>query len=189
MNKDVYNQVRRRGYLGLIAYIVIALMALIMICSCSTQKSVTNTDRDSSLSYADTTKIVADTTGYKQTDTDITKTVATYEDSGLIEFVDGGGNVSIDSAGNVTFEGVKNIKGKRKGSIAQGKGIGREVEGTAGHREQLNGVKADQTQREKRIEEKAPAQRWYQTAFARIGQGVCIAALMWLLFLYLKRKF
>lgn len=35
MNKDVYDQVRRRGYLGLIAYIVIALMALIMICSCS----------------------------------------------------------------------------------------------------------------------------------------------------------
>lgn len=189
MDRDRYNQMQRRGCLGLIANMTIALMALIMICSCSTQKSVTNTDRDSSLSYADTTKIVADTTGYKQTGTDTTKTVATYEGIGLIEFVVGGGKVSIDSACNVTFEGVKNIKGKHKGSIAQGKGIGREVEGTAGHREQLNGVKADQTQREKRIEEKAPAQRWYQGAFARIGQGVCIATLMWLLFLYLKRKF
>lgn len=189
MERDGYNQTRRRGCLGLIAYMAIALMAVIMICSCSTQKSVTNTDRDSSLSYADTTKIVADTTGYKQTDTDTTKTVVTYEGIGLIDFVDGGGKVSIDSAGNVAFEGVKNIKGKRKGSIAQDKGIGREVDGTTGHREQLNGVKADQTQREKRTEEKAPAQRWYQTAFARLGQGVCIAALMWLLFLYLKRKF
>lgn len=184
MERDGYNQTRRRGCLGLIA-----LMALIMICSCRTQKAVTATDRNSSLSYADTTKIVADTIGYKQTDTDTTKTVATYEGIGLIEFVDGGGKVSIDSAGNVTFEGVKNIKGKRKGSIAQDKGVAREVKETAGHREQLNGVKADQIQREKRTEEKTTAQRWYETAFVRLGQGVCIAALMWLLFLYLKRKF
>lgn len=190
MERDGYNQTRRRGCLGLIAYMAIAAgVAVILICSCRTQKAVTTTDRESSLSYADTTKIVADTTGYKQTDTDTTKTVATYEGIGLIEFVDGGGNVSIDSAGNVTFEGIKNIKGRRKGSIAQDKGVAREVKETFGHREQLNGVKANQTQREKRTEEKAPAQRWYQTAFARLGQGVCIAALMWLLFLYLKRKF
>lgn len=188
MDRDRFNQMQRRGFLELIAYMAIVLMTVILICSCSTQKSVTNTDRNSSLSYADTTKIVADTTGYKQTDTDTTKTVATYEGIGLIEFVDGGGKVSIDSAGNVTFEGIKNIKGKHKGSIAQGKGIIRNAEETSGHREQLNGIKVDQTQREKRTEEKTPAQRWYETAFARIGQGVCIAALMWLLFLYLKRK-
>lgn len=169
--------------------LIIAVGAATCILSCRTQKAVTAADRDSSLSYADTTKIVADTTGYKQTDTDTTKTVATYEGIGLIEFVDGGGKVSIDSAGNVAFEGVKNIKGKHKGSIAQDKGVAREVKETAGHREQLNGVKADQTQREKRTEEKTTAQRWYETAFARLGQGVCIAALMWLLFLYLKRKF
>lgn len=108
---------------------------------------------------------------------------------GVIEFVEGGGKVSIDKAGNVTFDGVKNVKGQHKGSIAQDKGVTRQVEETAGHREQLNGVKADQSQREKRTEEKTPAQKWYDTMFARIGLGVCIAALMWLLFLYLKRKF
>lgn len=146
------------------------------------------TDQNSTLSYADTTKIVADTTGRTQNDTDTTKTAATYEGVGLIEFVEGGGKVSIDSAGNVTFEGVKNIKGRRKGSIAQDKGVTRKVEEAAGHREQLNGVKADQSRREKRTEEKAPAKKWYETTFARIGQGVCIAALLWLLFLYLRRK-
>lgn len=159
------------------------------ILSCRTQKAVTATDQNSTLSYADTTKIVADTTGRTQNDTDTTKTAATYEGVGLIEFVEGGGKVSIDSAGNVTFEGVKNIKGQRKGNIAQDKGVTRKVEEAAGHREQLNGVTADQTQREKRTEEKAPAQKWYETALARLGLGVCIAALMWLLFLYLKRKF
>lgn len=188
MDRDGYNQMQHRGCLGLIAYMAIALMVVILICSCSTQKSVTNTDRDSSLSYADTTKIVADTTGYKQTDTDTTKTAAAYEGVGIMEFVEGGGKVSIDSAGNVTFEGVRNIKGQHKGTIAQDKGISHKTEGTAGHREQLNGVKADQTKHEKRTEEKVPVRKWYETTFARIGQGVCIAAILWLLFLYLKRK-
>ncbi len=156
--------------------------------SCRTQKAVTNTDRDSSLSYADTTKTVADSTGRKQTDTDTTKTTAAYEGAGVIEFVEGGGKVSIDKAGNVTFDGVKNIKGQRKGNIEQDKGVTWKVEEVAGHREQLSGVKADQNQREKRTEEKTPARKWYETALARLGLGVCIAALMWLLFLYLKRK-
>lgn len=157
--------------------------------SCRTQRGVTTTDRNSSLSYADTTKTIADTAGRKQIDTDTTKTTVNYEGVGVIEFVEGGGTVSIDSAGNVTFEGVKNIKGQRKGSIAQDKGVTRKGEEAAGHREQLNGVKADQTQREKRTAEKTPARKWYETTLARLGLGVCIAALMWLLFLYLKRKF
>lgn len=169
--------------------LIIAVGAATCILSCRTQKAVTTTDQNSTLSYADTTKIVADTTGRTQNDTDTTKTAATYEGVGLIEFVEGGGKVSIDSAGNVTFEGVKNIKGRRKGSIAQDKGVAHEVKETTGHRAQLNGVTADQTQREKRTEEKTPAQKWYETTLARLGLGVCIAALMWLLFLYLKRKF
>lgn len=169
--------------------LIIAVGAATCILSCRTQKAVTATDQNSTLSYADTTKTVADTAGRTQNDTDTTKTAVIYEGVGLIEFVKGGGKVSIDSAGNVTFEGVKNIKGQRKGNIAQGKGVTRKVEEAAGHREQLNGVTADQTQREKRTEERPPAQKWYETVFAWIGLGACIAALMWLLFLYLKRKF
>lgn len=157
--------------------------------SCRAHKTVTATDQSSTTSFVDTTKLVSDTAGRKQTDTDTTKTAVNYEGVGVIEFVEGGGKVSIDSAGNVTFEGVKNIKGQRKGNIEQDKGVSRKVEEAAGHREQLNGVKADQTQHEKRTEEKAPAQKWYETALARLGLGVCIAALMWLIFLYLKKKF
>ncbi len=157
--------------------------------SCRTHKTVTAIDQNSILSYADTTKTEADTVNRKQTDTDTTKTAATYEEVGIIEFVEGSGKVSIDSEGNMTFEGVKNIKTGRNGTITQDKGVSRNIEETAGHREQINGVTANQTRYEKRIEEKAPAEKWYETTFARIGQGVCIAALMWLLFLYLKRKF
>lgn len=157
--------------------------------SCRTHKAVTAIDQNSTLSYVDTTKTETDTASRKQTDTDTTKTAAAYEGVGIMEFVEGGGKVSIDSAGNVTFEGVRNIKGQHKGTIAQDKGISHKTEGTAGHREQLNGVKADQTKHEKRTEEKVSVRKWYETTFARIGQGVCIAAILWLLFLYLKRKF
>lgn len=156
--------------------------------SCRAHKAITAIDQNSTLSYADTTKTEADTASRKQTDTDTTKTAATYEGVGVIEFIEGGGKVSIDNAGNVTFEGVKNIKGQHKGTIAQDKGISQKTEETTGHREQLNGVKANQAKHDKRKEEKAPAQKWYDTMFARIGLGVCIAALMWRLFLYLRRK-
>lgn len=156
--------------------------------SCRTHKAVTAIDQNSTLSYADTTRTEADTTSRKHTDTNTTKTAATYEGVGIMEFVEGGGKVSIDSAGNVIFEGVKNIKGQHKGTIAQDKGVSRKTEETAGHREQLNGVTADQSRHEKRTEEKAQRKKWYETTFARIGQGVCIAAILWLLFLYLKRK-
>ncbi len=150
--------------------------------SCRTQKVMTSTDQNSTLSYADTTS-------RKQTDTDTTKTAITYEGVGIMEFVEGGGKVSIDSAGNVTFEGVKNIKGQHKECMAQDKGVTRKAGETAGHREQLNGVRADQAKQVKQTEEKGSTQKWYETVFARIGLGVCIAALMWLLFLYIKRKF
>lgn len=30
--------------------------------------------------------------------------------------------------------------------------------------------------------------KWYDTAFKRIGQAVCIAGLLWLIFLYIKRR-
>lgn len=157
--------------------------------SCRPQKSVTNINRDNILSYTDTTTTETDTTGLKQTNTDTTKTAVNYEGGGVIEFVEGGGKVCINSAGNVTFEGIKTIKGQHKENISQDKGVTRTVEETVGHREWLNSVKAGQTQREKRSEEKTSAQKWYETALARLGLGVCIAVLMWLISLYLKRKF
>lgn len=169
-------------------FITAAFVAALCLLSCRTQKAVTTTDQSSEASYVDTTKTVADSARYIQTDTDTTRTSATYEGVGVIEFVEGGGKVSIDSAGNVTFEGVKNIKGQRKGNIAQDKGVTRKVEEAAGHLEQSKGVAADHSRSEKHTEEKAPTQKWYETVFARIGQAVCLAFLLWLLFLYLKRK-
>ena len=168
-------------------HVILVTYITLILLSCKSKQSIV-TESDASSSITDTTKILAYINTYSALTIDTTKTDTTYEGVGVIEFVEGGGKVSIDSAGNVTFEGVKNIKGQHKGSIAQNKGLTQKAEEAAGHREQLNGVTAGQTQHEKRIEEKAPAQKWYETALARVGLGVCISALLWLLFLYLKRK-
>lgn len=171
------------------AIIHIAIIgAAAFLFSCASSKKVTQTVTDASQSYVDTTKAVTDTSTHKRTNIDTTKTVGTAESCGVIKFVEGGGKVSIDPAGNVTIEGVRQINAGHKSTIEQNRGVTQNEESTAGHSEQLNGVTAEQTKQENKKEEKQPAQKWYETTFARIGQGVCIAALLWLIFLYRKRK-
>lgn len=168
----------------------LTLIAAVAVCllSCKS-KQVLITQTDSSVSVTDTTKVVTDTAHHRRTDIDTTKTAEHYEGGGTVEFVEGGGKICIDTAGNVTIEGVKNIKGAHRGSFSQDKGITQTEDKTSGHTEQLNGVTAEQTNSHKAEEKEKPvATKWYKTMFARIGQGVCIALLMWLLFLYLKRK-
>lgn len=168
--------------------LLFCMVAAVCLLSCRTQMAVTTTDQSSEASYVDTTKTVTNSARYIQTDTDTTRTSATYEGVGVIDFVETGGKVSIDSAGNITFEGVRNIRGRRKGTAAQKEGSARNIEQTAGHLEQSKGVVADHSRSEKRTEETPPTPKWRSTIFARIGQAVCLAFLLWLLFLYLKRK-
>lgn len=146
------------------------------------------TESNSVVSVIDTTKVIADTTNYRRAETDTTKTAGHFEGGGKVEFVEGGGKVSIDTAGNVTLEGVKNIKHRHQGNITQDKGVAQAEEITTGHIELINGTNTDQTNQAKAEEKPAPGQRWYETGFMRIGQLCCIAFLMWVLFLYLKRK-
>lgn len=168
--------------------LIAALCVVACLSSCRTHKTMTAIDHSTSQSYVDTTVTVADTLGHQETDTDTTRTAAAYESAGLIEFVDSGGTVTVDSAGNITFEGVINLWGLTNWDLTQNRGLSHEVEDASAHREQLNGIAADESRSEKRTEEKAPAPKWYETVLARLGLGVCIAALIWLLFLYLKRK-
>lgn len=169
-----------------LAFIAAIFMVGCLLSCKSKQALVTQTD--STVSVSDTTKIVTDTAHYLRTDIDTTKTTGHYESGGMVEFVKGGGKVSIDTAGTVTIEGIKNIKGSHRGSLIQDKGVTQSEDKTAGHSEQLNGITNNQTIRVKTEEKPKPVTKWYDTMFARIGQGICIALLLWLLFLYLKRK-
>lgn len=168
--------------------LITALCVVACLSSCRTHKTMTAVDQNTSQSYVDTTVTVDDTLGRRQTDIDTTRTAAAYERAGLIEFVDSGGTVTVDSSGAIIFDGVMMIRGCYGGAFTLDRGLTRQIKETAAHREQLNGISAEQSTSEKRTEEKAPAPKWYETALARLGLGVCIAALIWPLFLYLKRK-
>jgi hypothetical protein len=104
--------------------------------------------------------------------------------------VDGGGTVTIDSAGNMTLSGVKSIKGNIKHKAKEEKGISQVDESVSTHSSRHGGlgiIESDERHVDK--ESKAEAPKWYQHILAKIGGLCCIAALIYALFLYLKRKF
>ena len=107
-----------------------------------------------------------------------------------IEFVDGGGTVTIDSTGNVTLSGVKSIKGNFKQKAKEEKGITQADESVSTHNSKHGGIGLIESEnRHEMKESKAEAPKWYQTILAKIGGLCCIAALIYAIFLYLKRKF
>lgn len=192
------------------------LMLIASLAGCRAKKALI--DESSTIVQVDTTKTVADSLTATQTmsdtetasltathtATDTTKTAAQVEESTVIDFVDSGGTVSIDTAGNVTLTGVKSIKGDIRRQHNEVKGFTQtdtetltEAKETAQngtitntHNEQVNGITTNE-QKQSHQEKKTAITRpkWYQTILAKIGGLCCIAALLWLLFLYLKRKF
>lgn len=171
-----------------IMIVILIGVTILLLSGCKSHKAVTAIDHSSSTAYTDTTRTVSDTLIRKSDAIDTTKTTASYESAGTIEFVDDGGIVRIDMAGNVTFEGVKNFKGKQTGNVARNNGISQNIDEAAVHHEKINGVEAKGDIQIKHTDEKEPKHKWHETMFARIGQGVFIAAILWLLFLYLRRK-
>lgn len=167
---------------------LIAAFAAISLFSCKAKKAIV-TDTTQSVEYADTTKVIENLIKQTNETTDTTKTAAGYENRGEVEFIEGGGKVTIDSTGNMILEGVKAIRGHGKGAIIQANGITEKKDSIDRHREQANGIQARRNDATKQTDTKPEQPKWYETMFMRIGLGVCIAALMWLLFLYLKRKF
>lgn len=166
---------------------LIAAAGVAVCLSCKSKQAVI-TERVNAVSVSDTTTLTIDTAHCNTTTIDTTKTAGKFEGNDVVEFVEGGGKVSIDTAGNVTFEGVKKIKRKRKGRIDHSKGITQSKDSASGHAEQLNGVCVEDNTQIKAEEKPKTVRRWHETTFMRIGQLCLIALLMWLLFLYLKRK-
>ena len=108
----------------------------------------------------------------------------------------------LERAQNAAAKATRNIRAELKESAITAGAFKNAFDGLDNSLRMMQGVLSDPRrlmqeatkgmdfeQPTKRTEEKATAQKWYETTFARIGQGLCAAALMWLLFLYLKRKF
>lgn len=189
-NKYWYQQYRLQNSNGCSTYLFLIAFALscLMFAGCRTKKVVT--DESSTVSLIDTTKAAADSLTVTRDLTDTTKTTQTEEESEVVEFVDGGGTITIDTAGNVTLSGVKSYRGNRKTAQHEEKGVTIADEVSQVHNEQANGIKANESKiSHGEIETKTEKPVWYQTVLAKIGGLCCIAALLWALFLYMKRKF
>ena len=166
-----------------------AVILTLSMPSCRSSKTTAAIERSSAQTYTDTTRTEISSRVRSEAAIDTTKTAAAFEGNNVIEFVEGGGKINIAPDGNVTLEGVKNMRGQHKGSVLQENGVSQEAEDATTHNEQANGINSNQDEHENLTEEKAPSQKWYEIALARLGLGVCIAALLWVLFLYLRRKY
>ncbi len=171
---------------------LMAIIAIAVLCwflfGCKSHKSVI--DENVTVSITDTTKTETDSLTQSLTVTDTTKTTETVQQNTVISFVDGGGTVSIDSAGNMTLTGVQSITGNLKADKTQQAGVTTHSEQSEVHGTQENGLQVNEsTQVHKESEARVEKPAWYQSLMAKIGGLCCLAALLWALFLYLKRKF
>lgn len=184
-------------------WIILTLAVLLCLLGCKSKKVVIQ--ESSTLQLTDTTKYQTDSlvTTEQRGDSLVTTEqrsdslgiVATTQESSDITFVDGGGTVSIDSAGNLSLQGVKSIKaGKlstwreemRAGAAKMALDVNKTIKRTDSvATTQHNGIKRDEaTQRKEKTKTRQPG--WY-VPIAIVGT-VCLAVLLWLIFMYLKRK-
>lgn len=193
---------------------ITAAVLLLMLTGCAAKKTATN----ESSALTDTTKSESGNITARQTNnsavsaytesiygiTDTTRTTAGIEENAVISFVDNGGFINFDAQGNITITGVKSIwgslrqrKNEVKGftragaeSLTAAKETAKNEEIADSYNRQENGIAAnEQKQSQREQETKITRPKWYQTVLAKIGSLCCIAALLWAIFLYLKRKF
>lgn len=166
---------------------IAAIALMVLLVACRARKEIV-TEMESSMAVVDTTRVVVVGGHYVSTAIDSMKTETGRESGSVVEFVAGGGRVSVDSAGNVTLEGVRNISGWEKDSTHRSGGRSETEEKGAVAATVDNGIDVKGVASAKAVEKTDTGRRWYETLFLRLGQGVCIAALMWMLFLYLRRR-
>lgn len=168
--------------------LIFIILAALMLIGCRAKQTAIKENTTASL--IDTTHTVADTMSAVSNYIDTTTATQHVEQSAMIEFVDGGGTVNIDTAGNVTMQGVKSIKGMGKADVTIKNGVAERDSISASHTEKANGVTNSESRSSHgEIDKKTEKPVLHQTVLANIGWLCCIAALLWALFLYLKRKF
>lgn len=167
--------------------LVIILLATLMLIGCRAKQTVINETQTASL--IDTTHTVADTMSAVSIYTDTTTATQHVEQSASIEFVDGGGTVSIDTAGNVTIKGVKTIKGVSKSDVVIQNGITERDSIQASHTDQANGITKNEAKQTNKEEKVSRAIQWWERPLIWIGALCGIAAILWVIFIYIHKKF
>lgn len=164
-------------------------MCLLVLCGligCKTKmvvsESVTN-------ERTDTTKFVTDSIHKATTKQENRTTVTQYNDWGCIEFADSGGALTING-GLICAKGVKSYHQGKQAAQAKTEDITQINDSTAANRLQANGIQSrDNKQTEQRPQKQGvKALKWYQRMIYRVGVSCCVAAIIYAIFLYLRRK-
>lgn len=166
---------------------IAAIAMMVLLVSCRARKEIV-TEMESSMAVVDTTRVVVESGHFVSSAIDSMRTESGHEIGSSVEFVDGGGRVMVDSEGNVTLEGVRNLSGWERDSTRRSGGRSETEEKGAIAATVDNGIDLKGVASAKAVEKTDTGRRWYETLFLRLGQGVCIAGLMWMLFLYLRRR-
>ena len=167
--------------------LIFIILAALMLIGCRAKQTVIKENTTASL--IDTTHTVAYTMSTVSNYTDTTATTQHVEQSTTIEFVDGGGTVSIDTAGNITIQGLKSIKGTGKADVTIKNGVANRDSISARHADLAYGIVKRESKQRETEEKVSKAVQWYERPLIWIGSLCCIAVLLYILFIYLKRKF
>ena len=122
--------------------------------------------------------------------TDHRTTLTYFSDWGYIEFTDSGGTLTIDTLGNLKADGVKSYKHSKKAAQKKAENITQSKDSTDTHKLQANGVQSRDNKQANREPQKqgVKALKWYQRTIYHIGFFCCVAAIIYAIFLYLRRK-
>lgn len=171
-----------------ITIICVCLLILLGLMGCKTTSGCTVTT-ESELK-TDTTKQSADSTQKTITKEEKRTTVTLYNDWGYIEFADSGGTLTIDG-GLIKANGVKSYRQGKQATQKQDTDTKVQTDSTSTHKEQANGV-TNQSNKKKQPQQPqkqgVAALRWYQRTIYHIGALCCIAAIIWAVFLYIKKR-
>lgn len=170
--------------------ICMCLLALFGLIGCKTTKKVVSESSANAREETDTTKLVTDSIYVGTIKTDHRTTLTYFSDWGYIEFTDSGGTLTIDTLGNLKAKGVKSYQHGKKTAQKKAENTTQSKRSTGTHRLQANGTQSRDNKQANREPQKQgmKALKWYQRTIYHIGSLCCVVAIIYAIFLYLRRK-
>lgn len=170
--------------------ICMCLSALFGLIGCKTAKKAVSESSTTTREETDTARLAADSIHVGTIGTDNRTTLTYFSDWGHIEFTDSGGTLTIDTLGNLKADGVKSYQHGKKAARKKAESITQSKDSTDTHKLQANRVQSRDNKQADREPQKqgVKALKWYQRTIYHIGFLCCAAAVIYAIFLYLRRK-
>lgn len=166
-------------------------MCLLVLCGligCKTTKKVVR-ETTATSERTDTTKVTTDSIHDATIKQENRTTVTLFNDWGYIEFADSGGTLTIDK-GLINAKGVKSYHQGKQSTQTKAENITQTKDSTAISKLQQNAIYNKYNKQAKQQPQKqgVKALKWYQRTIYHIGFLCCVAAIIYAIFLYLRRK-